>query len=105
MNRRQVGTEYERQAAAFLEERGCEVIERNYRCRLGEVDLIVRDGNYLVFVEVKYRQSERTGHPLEAVNPAKQRRISRTAVWYLALAWISPVVSMWWEFAAVRFSG
>lgn len=83
MNRRQVGTEYERQAAAFLEERGCEVIERNYRCRLGEVDLIVRDGNYLVFVEVKYRQSERTGHPLEAVNPAKQRRISRTAVWYL----------------------
>ena len=69
MNRRQVGTEYERQAAAFLEERGCEVIERNYRCRLGEVDLIV--------------QSERTGHPLEAVNPAKQRRISRTAVWYL----------------------
>ena len=83
MNRRQVGTEYERQAAAFLEERGCEVIERNYRCRLGEVDLIVRDGNYLVFVEVKYRQSERTGHPLEAVNPAKQSRISRTAVWYL----------------------
>ncbi len=83
MNRRQIGTEYERRAAAFLVEKQCVILERNYRCRAGEVDLIVRDGNYLVFVEVKYRRSAQTGDPLEAVNYAKQKKISRTALWYL----------------------
>lgn len=83
MNRRQIGTEYEEQAADFLRKKGCKVVEKNYRCRAGEVDLIVRDGKYLVFVEVKYRHNERAGNPLEAVNRTKQRRISKTAVWYL----------------------
>lgn len=83
MNRREVGAEYERRAASYLEERGCKIIEKNYRCKMGEVDLIIRDEEYLVFVEVKYRRDEKAGNPLEAVNLSKQRRISKAAAWYL----------------------
>ena len=50
--------------------------------RQGEIDIIARDGRYLVFVEVKYRRDGQTGDPLEAVDRAKQRRISRTAQYY-----------------------
>ena len=55
MNRRKVGAEYERYAAHFLEKQGYQIIEYNYCCRLGEIDIVARDGRYLVFVEVKYR--------------------------------------------------
>lgn len=58
-------------------------MEYNYRCRRGEVDLIARDGEYLVFVEVKYRSSEDAGGPLAAVDHTKQRVISRVAKLYL----------------------
>ena len=59
------------------------ILERNFRRgRNGEIDIIGRDGKYLVFVEVKYRRDGQTGDPLEAVDRAKQRRISRTAQCY-----------------------
>lgn len=58
-------------------------MEYNFRCRMGEVDLIARDGDYLVFVEVKYRGSEDAGGPLSAVGYGKQRTISRVAKYYL----------------------
>lgn len=82
MNRRETGTAYEDLAAQYLEQKGYRILERNYRCRQGEIDLIAMDGSCLVFVEVKYRSSRRTGHPAEAVNVRKQRRIARTAVYY-----------------------
>ncbi len=56
-NKRQTGAAYEEQAARFLLEQGYQILERNYRCRQGEIDVIARDGSYLVFVEVKYRSS------------------------------------------------
>lgn len=59
------------------------LVKRNYRCPAGEIDLIGQDGESLVFVEIKFRRTSAQGGPLCAVNPAKQRRISRTAVWYL----------------------
>lgn len=83
MNRRQLGAKYEERAARYLEDMGCEILERNYRCRSGEIDLIARDGAYLVFAEVKYRKSSKAGGPLEAVNQEKQKRLSRAALWYL----------------------
>ena len=55
MNRRRTGTAYEIMAADYLKTQGYQIIKQNYRCRLGEIDLIARDGPYLVFVEVKYR--------------------------------------------------
>ena len=70
-------------AAAYLEERGVTILERNYRCRMGELDLIAKDGEYLVFVEVKYRCDKESGHAAEAVDSKKQRVISRVAAYYL----------------------
>lgn len=81
-NNRQTGAAYEEQAARYLEEQGCRVLEKNYRCRQGEIDLIVKDGRYLVFVEVKYRKTKKAGHPAEAVNFHKQQRISKAALYY-----------------------
>lgn len=76
------GALQEAQAAEFLEAKGYQLIQRNYRSPFGEIDLIARHGEYLVFVEVKYRRDSRGGHPLEAVGACKQRRICRTASYY-----------------------
>lgn len=82
MDKRAVGTAYEKLAGAYLEQQGYRVIEYNFRCRGGEIDVIAWDGEYLVFVEVKYRRTAASGDPLEAVDFRKQRRISRAAVYY-----------------------
>ncbi|MBC5823921.1 MAG: YraN family protein [Candidatus Eremiobacteraeota bacterium] len=82
--RRTAGSEGERAAEAFLRERGYHVLERNFRCRSGEVDLIALDGGTLVFVEVKTRRSLKRGAPIEAVTPLKQARVRKAAQEYLA---------------------
>lgn len=82
-NRRATGTYYEKEAAKYLEGQGYEILTMNYRCRMGEIDMIAREGEYLVFVEVKYRKSSDDGSPEEAVNDKKQRTISRVASYYL----------------------
>lgn len=71
-------------ALRYLEERGYAVIERNYRTRYGEIDLIARQGDALVFVEVKLRRGRGYGDPLEAVIPRKQQAIRSMAEQYLA---------------------
>ena len=58
------------------------ILERNFTCRLGEIDVIARDGRYVVFVEVKYRKRAGTGHPEEAVDYRKMERIRRVASFY-----------------------
>ena len=55
MNKRQLGTVYEQKAAAYLQQQGYEIMECNFRCRMGEIDIIAREGEYLCFVEVKYQ--------------------------------------------------
>ena len=59
MNKRQTGTDYESLAAKYLVEQGFTIIEKNYRNRTGEIDIIARDGEYICFVEVKYRKDDR----------------------------------------------
>ena len=83
INKRRVGGRYEDRAAAFLEQKGLQVVERNFRSRTGEIDLVAKDGTYLVFVEVKYRHTSESGRAASAVNRRKQRVISRTAKVYL----------------------
>ncbi len=78
-----MGTRYEAMAAQYLEKQGYEILEKNFRCRLGEIDIVAREGAYLCFVEVKYRRSGVMGWPEEAVDANKQRRISRAADYYL----------------------
>ena len=73
---------YEEKAAAFLKERGFFLLDMNYRCRQGEVDLIGIHDGCLVFVEVKYRKDKRSGAPEEAVGPAKQMKICRVSDYY-----------------------
>ncbi len=83
MNRREIGAEYEQKAVRYLESVGYRVLERNYRCRLGEIDIIAMQDGYLCFVEVKYRGSHGQGYPEEAVNHRKQQKIIQTAEVYM----------------------
>jgi len=78
-----LGRQGEVAAAQYLQRKGMKIIERNLRTPVGEIDLIVRDRNNLVFVEVKTRRGIGFGSPAEAVGPRKQRQIIRTAKWYL----------------------
>jgi putative endonuclease len=78
-----IGTTYEYRAAAYLKSQGYAILARNYRCRTGEVDIIARDGEYLCFVEVKYRSGAGCGTPLEAVNYHKQQKILGVARYYI----------------------
>ncbi|MDO4322425.1 MAG: YraN family protein [Lachnospiraceae bacterium] len=90
MNTRAIGAAYERKAAEYLQKNGYQILERNYRCRAGEIDLVARQGEYLVFAEVKYRRGPGRGSGLEAVDWRKQRRILRAASWYIREKRISP---------------
>ncbi len=82
-NRRRAGAEHEKMAGAYLEERGYRILEYNYRCKKGEIDIVAKDGEYLVFCEVKYRRGEEKGYPSQAVDVRKQRILSRCALYYL----------------------
>lgn len=82
-NKRSLGAKKEQIAADYLKSQGYLIVETNFRCRQGEIDLIGRDGGYLVFVEVKYRSDGRAGEPEEAVNRAKQWTILQVARYYL----------------------
>lgn len=96
-NTRSTGSCYERKAADYLKQQGLFILRYNYRCRFGEIDLIARDGEYLVFVEVKYRKDNSSGYSLAAVNPAKQKTICNGGNVFLTVEytmWISHAVSM-----------
>jgi len=82
--RQELGKSGEELAAETLRRRGYTIVDRNYRCRCGELDIIARLGDTLVFIEVKTRSSDRYGLPEEAVTPRKQRQMVRTAQYYLA---------------------
>lgn len=83
MNKRQIGSVYEAKAAEYLMQLGYKLIEKNYRCRTGEIDLIGIERGCLCFIEVKYRKDSKIGDPLEAVDIRKQRKIIQTAQYYL----------------------
>ncbi|HET7854021.1 MAG: YraN family protein [candidate division NC10 bacterium] len=83
LDRRAVGLEGEAVARRFLKGLGFRIVEENFNCPLGEIDLIVEDGDILVFVEVKTRRSTRFGTPAEAVHARKQRQILRVAEAYM----------------------
>jgi putative endonuclease len=80
---RAIGSSGEQNAVSFLQRQGFAILDRNYIFHHGEVDLVAKDGDELVFVEVKLRRSARFGSPEEAVTPAKQELIRRTAEAYV----------------------
>ncbi len=83
MNKRRLGEDKEQIAAGFLEAAGYEILERNFRCRMGEIDLIAKENGTLIFTEVKYRANHKAGLPEEAVGLRKQKTIGKVALYYL----------------------
>lgn len=83
MDNMKLGRQGEQAAADYLQAQGYAVLERNYRCPKGELDMVVRRGDVLAFVEVKTRRSLRYGRPCEAVNYYKRQHIIKAAQWYI----------------------
>lgn len=77
------GRAAEEAALRFLESQGCALVERNYRCRLGEIDLVMREGGSLVFIEVRARESDAFGGAAASIGVAKQRRLAAAARHFL----------------------
>lgn len=82
-DRKRTGKKGEDIACAYLKSRGYRIVERNYRCPFGEIDIVARDGDAIVFVEVKSRKSEEYGDPQLAVGLEKQKKVSRISLAYL----------------------
>ena len=83
VNKRQTGTSYEIKAEEYLIKKGYKILERNFRNRSGEIDIIAKDGEYFCFIEVKYRTTNDFGSPFEAVDYRKQNQIRKMARYYL----------------------
>ena len=83
LKQQQAGVIAEQQAAKFLQQHGLVQLEKNYRCRQGELDLVMQDQATLVFVEVRLRQDARFGDALESIDTHKQNRIRKAAEHYL----------------------
>lgn len=84
MNNKELGNFGETQACWLLKEKGYRILERNWRCPVGEIDIVARRGSMVVFVEVKTRRSLTYGVPREAVTSKKQQRIRKAAWYYIA---------------------
>jgi len=78
------GVKSEKQALSYLQEQGLSLVCRNYYCRFGEIDLIMRDRDTLVFIEVRYRKNSDFGGALASISKGKQAKIIKTARHYLA---------------------
>lgn len=95
-NKRKLGARIEQTVKEYLLRHGFIILEMNYRCKQGEIDIIAQDEAYYVFIEVKYRSTVKYGAPQEAVGTAKQKRICKAAQYYLYSHNLS-------EFTPVRF--
>ena len=92
-------------AARVLTRAGFVVLEHGYSCRIGEIDLIATEKETLVFIEVKYRRSDRFGDPAEAVTPAKQKTIRRVAAWYCAAHRVPQDTPLRFDVVAIQEKG
>lgn len=90
--KKQLGNSGEEAAGLHLQQNGYKIIQKNYRCKLGEIDIIAKDADYLVFIEVKSRKNTQYGTPSEAVNYFKQQKIKKVAQYYLMTKGIEPNV-------------
>ena len=82
-NKRDIGDKHEAYAVDVIKQAGLEIVEKNYLCKLGEVDIIARSEHDMIFIEVRYRRSESYGGALQSVDKKKQRRIGLAANHYL----------------------
>lgn len=83
LNKREFGSQLETFAKTILLKEGCKIVQLNYQCRLGEIDIIIKDGNTLVFVEVRYRKHAMFGGAVASVDYRKQQKLIKAAQQYL----------------------
>lgn len=83
LNKRELGGRQEEIACRFLLQQGLTILERNYRVKVGEIDIIAKEGSTICFVEVKYRASQKYGGADYAISAKKQQTIRRVAQWYI----------------------
>lgn len=93
---RQTGNIAELEAQRYLEKRGLSLCEKNFSCKAGEIDLIMKEGKTLIFIEVRYRHSRAYGTAAETISPTKQRKIIRATQFYLQQQGL-------WDKVACRF--
>ncbi|MDO6512856.1 MULTISPECIES: YraN family protein [unclassified Neptuniibacter] len=84
MDRNKTGKDAEKQAEKFLQTQRLKLLNRNFSCRFGEIDLIMQDGQTIVFIEVRYRNTKRYGGAAASVTPTKQAKIIKAAQLYLS---------------------
>ena len=91
-------------ASGFLTQNGYQILDVNYRCPIGEIDIVARERDELVFVEVKTRKSSAMGYPEQAVGTAKQKKMSQLALWYLRDKKVgdAPSALTWWPSCCFR---
>jgi len=85
MNKRKIGSLAEDKAEEFLLAKGYQIVTRNFQTRFGEIDLIVKKDNVIVFVEVRYRKNDLFGSPFESISSKKIKSICKTALFYPVL--------------------
>ncbi len=94
MNRREIGKEKEKMALEFLEKQGYQILSRNFWCPFSEIDIVAKEGEYLCFVEVKYRNNDRHGGCEGTISIKKQRKMSQAARYYMAKKRVLPDTPM-----------
>lgn len=84
-NNTEIGKRGEEIAAKFLKKQGVDIIEKNYHTKFGEIDLIGFDKSTIIFIEVKLRNNDNFGTPVEAITQTKLKRIYKSALWYISM--------------------
>lgn len=102
MNKREIGAYYENIVCEFLTENGIKILERNFRCKSGEIDIVAEDNGYLSFIEVKYRAGSKYGTAEASVDLRKQKTICRVSDFYCKLHGLSEDHPRRFDVAAVN---
>lgn len=89
-------------ALEYLEKQNIKILEKNFRCKIGEIDLICRDSDYLVFVEVKFRRSNAMGFPEEAVDIRKIKKICKVSDYYRMIRKIKDDAKIRFDVIAIK---
>ena len=101
-NKRRLGNRYEHIAAEYLRQNGYRILEQNFYTRIGEIDIIACENDYLCFVEVKYRAGYHYGYAAEAVNYPKQRTICRVASLYMRIKKLPPTTPVRFDVVSIQ---
>ncbi|MGC1854997.1 MAG: YraN family protein [Candidatus Aquirickettsiella sp.] len=99
---KKLGNQIEALVCDYLQQQKLKLVARNFRCRLGEIDLIMYDQSILVFIEVRYRQHRNFGSSLESVNFIKQNKIIKTAEYYLSSKQLSEKIACRFDVVGVE---